>query len=89
MNQESHNQELADQLEGIQSQLLDLVGQLRDLANQDNSNRNWAESYIIGHLETIIAENHGWLSRDQNIDDWIRMLREEDSEEEGEYTIDS
>ena len=78
----SRNSQLADQIEEVQNQLLELVGQLRDLAHADPRNSSWAESYIIGHLETVISENHGWLSRDQNIDDWLRMLREDDDGEE-------
>lgn len=83
----TENQELIDQLQNIQSQLQDLMAGLREVANADKQNRGWAMAYIIPHLETVISNDHEWMSRDQNIDDWIESLRSPDEEpdEDADY----
>ena len=47
-----------------------------------DGNGKWAseEAYIVDHLQIIASSNHGFLSRDQNLDDWLEEIRNEDEE---------
>jgi len=70
------NQEKINAILEVQEQLIELVGELKNLAEGDD----WAEVYIIAHLECTISSNHEWLDSSQTIDDWIKNLRDEDDE---------
>jgi hypothetical protein len=41
-------------------------------------------SYILGNLEPLISEDHGWMSRSVNIQEIIDEIREMGEEEMGE-----
>lgn len=62
-------------VEEAQQQILEAIETLRQVARSTDD--EWARRYIIAHLETVTTSDHGWLSRDQNIDDWLKKLRQE------------
>ena len=62
-------------VEEAQQQILEAVETLKQV--QRHTQNEWARSYIISHLETVATSEHEWLSRDQNIDDWLSQLRNE------------
>ncbi len=47
-----------------------------------------AEAYLVDHLKIFAGRNHGFLSRDLNLDDLIERLDETEPEEEAESDAD-
>ncbi|GEM_PF-2643898 len=51
----------------------------------DATDDDHARAYFVDHLRILSTENHGFISRDFNIDRWIEQLeRAEDEDEEDE-----
>jgi hypothetical protein len=40
-----------------------------------------ADAYIVDHLKIMASEDHGFLSRDLNLDQWIERLRNHEDED--------
>jgi len=72
-----HTEGLIDRLNEVQELLHECASQLRDIANEDPAHAGWATAYIISHLEILAGGEHEWMSYDQSIDNWVKMLEEE------------
>ena len=72
-----HTEGLIDRLNEVQELLHECASQLRDIANEDPAHAGWATTYIISHLEILAGGEHEWMSYDQSIDNWVKMLEEE------------
>ena len=71
-NEETH----VAKLETAQTALLFAIGLLEEVA--DETGDGHARAYLIDHLKIRAGENHGFLSRDFNIDEWIERLDSDD-----------
>lgn len=73
-------QEHIEAIREAQSLLYDaleiLIGVARDTRNSH------AEAYIITPLQIIAMREHGFISHDANLDDWVDELMEDESEDE-------
>ena len=66
--------ELIDEIKEAQQDILEAIARLRAVAKLDKQNGEWARRGIIAGLECAASSEHGWLSRDSNLSDWIEML---------------
>ncbi len=83
------NQEFISRLQEAQDLLREALDILKDVSNGTDSGSGMADAYIIPHLTIMIDNDHGYMSRDYNIEDWIKDLREdsdddEDTEDDGD-----
>lgn len=46
-----------------------------------------SETYITDHLRVMASKDHGFLSRDRNLDDVLAELAERSEEEDGEALV--
>lgn len=75
-------QEHIDTITAAQELIAEALTMLQDVAR---STRNgWAENYIIAPLSILINGEHGYISRDANLDDWIKSLLGDEDEEAGD-----
>ncbi len=74
---QNFRQAAADQIRRIQSEMQELVGELREIAEQMQDAH--ANAYVVAQLECLISDEHSWLSRDFNLARWIEEL-ENDAE---------
>lgn len=76
--QRTTQRELVEALHEAQEKMRETVELLQWVADA-TGDRN-AEAYIVDHLRILTSEDHGFVSRDLNLDDWIRRV--EDTERE-------
>ena len=78
---ESDNEEIAYELEEIQQQMLNLLGEAEQmLSGTDEYDR--AKSYWLAHIETALTNDHGYLGGSMStMQDSIDALREGDDED--------
>jgi hypothetical protein len=64
-----------------QAALSFVIGLLEDVADETDDEN--ARAYMVDHLKIMASSDHGFLSRDFNLDDWIERLEaREDTEDE-------
>lgn len=73
---------LIDDIRDAQDQILDAIQTLRHCARKLND--EWAERYIIAHLECLTTREHEWLDSSSNLDDWLEELANRELEEDGD-----
>lgn len=78
--------DLRDSLYEAQEHLYEVIRLIETYVSQTND-RN-AEAYLLDHLRIFAGRDHGFLSRDLNIDDLIERLDERDDEEDGQPESD-
>ena len=66
----------SEKLETAQTALLFAIGLLEEIA--DETGDGHARAYLVDHLKIKAGANHGFLSRDFNIDEWIEQLDSDD-----------
>lgn len=71
--------ELYDLLSDAQAELLNAIEHLQTYVRLTDDRA--AEAYIVDHLKIIATANHGFLSRDLNIDDLIERLNDYEADE--------
>jgi len=72
-------QEMIDRIREIQASMVDLVTELADIADQDDSEySSTAQNYLIPTLEIAVNASSRWVSGDANIDEWIEALETEE-----------
>lgn len=73
-----NTQDYIDTITEAQALLSEALTMLQDVTR---TTRNvWAENYIIAPLAILINSDHSYISRDANIDDWIRDLAGDEDE---------
>ena len=76
-------EDLIDSLYEAQEHLNQAISLLESYVRETGDHN--AEAYLVDHLKIFAGRNHGFLSRDLNIDDLIERLNEyEDDEEESD-----
>jgi hypothetical protein len=55
---------------------VDLTAEVADATDDDH-----AKAYFVDHLKILTTRDHGFLSRDFNIDEWIAQLERSEEEE--------
>lgn len=64
-----------------QATLRFVIGLLEEVADETEDEN--ARAYMVDHLKIMASADHGFLSRDFNLDDWIERLEAcEDAEDE-------
>ena len=58
------------------------IGLMEDVAEATNDSH--AEAYMIDHLKIMASANHGFVTRDFNLDEWIEQLDQTEDEDVGE-----
>jgi len=81
MNEQEANA-LISEIEELKEEFLGLLERTKDLSKKDPENIEWVRRLIVANIETVVHEDHTWLGRDSNLDDWIRDIRERQSEGE-------
>ena len=72
--------ELIEELRDLQRELCETVNRIARIAAElDDQN---AIHYIVAPLQIAADADHGWLTRDSNMTEWIERLQEEDKEED-------
>lgn len=72
-------------------QAQDLLFEAIDLLEQATAGDGNAKAYLVDHLKIMASEDHGFLSRDLNLDKLIERYREEadeledDPDDDGAY----
>ncbi len=67
--------ELVEELSELQSELCEKVNRIAQIAKAlDDQN---AMHYIVAPLQIAADAEHGWLTRDGNMTEWIERLNEE------------
>ncbi len=71
---EQEKQELIDQLYDAQEKLFEIIETLDNYVNlTDDQN---AKAYLVDHLKIMASKDHGFLSRDLNIEDLFDRVQE-------------
>lgn len=73
------NQDQIDAVQEAQEQLLEAIATLKQVAHELKDRH--AEAYLIDHLEILASDNHGFVSHDFNISEWLEQLQDEANEE--------
>lgn len=79
--QETDDLTTLEKLELVQQVFMEGLTILREVL--DAKPNPYMESYIVDHLQILIDPNHPFVTRDQNLMDWIEELRDE-IDEDGE-----
>jgi hypothetical protein len=69
-------QAAADKIRKIQAEMQEMVGELREIAEQTQDVH--ANTYVVAQLECLISDEHSWLSRDFNLTRWIEQLESDE-----------
>jgi len=69
------NYELIATLEEAQEKMMEALELMGEVYAETGNET--AKTYLIDHLTTLTSNNHGFMSRDYNVDNWIESLREE------------
>jgi len=79
-----------EKVETAQTLILAALDLLREVAKETKDVNSRA--YVVDHLAILASGDHGFLTRDKNLDDWIRELKrqgEEDEEDEEDEENDA
>lgn len=68
-----------EKLELAQSALQFAIGLLEEVA--DATRDEHARAYMVDHLKILASADHGFLSRDFNLDEWIEQVEAGDENE--------
>jgi len=78
----SEDSELVEELEYIQEQMLDLLGQASNIVS-GTSEASSAQAYWLAHIETALSNDHGYLGGSMTtMQDTIDALRNGDDDDE-------
>jgi len=82
---ECFDEEKATNVEKLQlaKAALELAVGLAEEVVRDTNDDN-ADAYFVAHLKILASRDHGYISRDFNIDDWIDRLENGENEEDDE-----
>lgn len=87
----SESENAAEELEQIQEEMLDLLGQAESLLH-GTSEYDSAKSYWLAHIETALTNDHGYLGGSmttmQDTIDALRSGDDEDDYEDDDYDDD-
>ena len=75
-------EDLIDTVYGAQDHLNQAIALLETYVRETGDHN--AEAYILDHLKIIAGRDHGFLSRDLNLDDLIERLNENEPEDDDE-----
>lgn len=70
----------ADRIRLAQELLQASIEIMEEVAEETNDGH--AKAYMVDQLKILVSENHGFLSRDYNLDKWIEKLEGMDEEED-------
>lgn len=75
-------EEIREEAEEIAETLRDVVDQLKALVEEIGDKH--AEAYLVDHLVILTRRDHGFLSSDFSVEEWLENLNEwvEDGEED-------
>jgi len=79
-NDEQDRRERADMVREAQDMLLRAID-LIEIAVKDTGIEDNVDAYVTAHLKIMASDNHGYMSRDQSLDDVIRKLEGREEEE--------
>ena len=68
--------ERIEMIEEAQEKMLDAIELVQKAVKNTENERN-TEAYWISHAKILASDNHGFLSKDKNLDTIIEELREE------------
>jgi uncharacterized protein (UPF0305 family) len=78
----SEDEDIAEELEEIRDQMLDLLG-MAESTLRGTSEYDSAKAYWLAHIETALSNDHGYLGGSMTtMQDTIDALREGDDEED-------
>ena len=84
----SENDNIVEELEYIQEQMLDLLGQAEGLLH-GTSEYDSAKAYWLAHVETALSNDHGYLGGSMTtMQDTIDALRDGGEDEDDDYDDD-
>ena len=81
-----NNDEHINDLEEAQEKIYSALAILESVAN--DTNNDYARTYLIDHLKIMAGEGHGFMSRDFNIDKWKEQLQNPEEEYDEELELD-
>lgn len=76
---EQDRSDLADELREIQFTLQEIASRLGQIARHTPNGEHY-RSTVVASIEIAASDDHGWLSRDANIDEWIADIEGADAE---------
>src|ERR1043165_923632 len=82
---ESFEADSADNVERLrlaQAALMFAGGLLKQVA--DDTGDEHARAYLVDHLQIMTSSDHGFLSRDFNLDKWIEQLESAGDDDESD-----
>ena len=68
-------------LREAQEHLSDAARLIRQVCRSNEYHGDRIRSYILGHLEPLIGNEHDWLGRSVSLEDIIEEIKEDDIEE--------
>ena len=77
MMSNNERQEMIDSLRDAQSQMYEALESMRhviDEMERNGENGRYWRNYVLAPIEIATSEDHIWVSRDANIDQWIASL---------------
>lgn len=75
------NEERTDMLRDAQQMLYDAID-LIERAVRGTSREDYTDAYITSHLKIMASQDHGYLSRDTNLDDMMRWFEGGEDDED-------
>lgn len=78
------NDERAEMLREAQQHLYDAIDAI-ELAVRGTPRENYVDAYVTSHLKIMASADHGYLSRDTNLDDLIGYFDGAGEPDEEEY----
>lgn len=75
--------EMVQQAQELLHEVIELVQQ----AVAGTGAEKYTEAYLLAHLKIRAGSGHGYLTRDQTLDDVIDSLKEDEEEEEPEEEL--
>lgn len=79
MKTKADTQEVVEALEEAQGKLFEVIESLEWVARITHN--RYAEAYLIDHLKIMASSDHGFISCDFNLDEWIAKAREDEIDE--------
>jgi len=73
-------EDLVDKLLEAKDKLNESIELMEEVARETKN--SYAESYLIDQLKVHVGSDHGFLSNDFNIDEWIEQIEDEENEKE-------
>lgn len=75
------NEERTDMLRDAQQMLYDAID-LIERAVGGTRHKDYTDAYITSHLKIMASQDHGYLSRDTNLDDMMRWFEGGEDDED-------